>query len=178
MASSESAAATLVAAHSKWLSAFLRGLTRSEADAEDAFQEVWLRVVSASRQTGLKSERGYLARIARSVVIDRFRKARRMVVSVDAPDEDGETMADGLVDAAPTPPENVERVSLHEDVLAAVRALRSGPRDVALMRIEGELTFQEIADIMGAPLGTVLSWMHEATERLKAALKGRYGRGS
>lgn len=177
MASSKTEFAALVAVHSKWLSAFLRGLTRSEADAEDAFQEVWERLLSGSFPTGVKSERAFLARVARSVVIDRHRKSGRMVVAADEPGPDGATLAESLVDAAPIPSESAERSSLHEEVLAAVRSLRRGPRDVALMRIEGELTFQEISDVLDVPLGTVLSWMRVATEQLKRRLKEHYGRG-
>lgn len=178
MLASKGDRSALVAAHSKWLSAFLRGLTRSEADAEDAFQEVWMRVFSADLPAKMKSERAYLARVARSVVIDRHRKSERMVVSADEPDDEGETLAERLVDTSPTPRENVEWSSLHADVLAAVRALRPGPREVALLRVEGELTFQEISDIMGIPLGTALGWMRTATECLKKSLKEYYGRRS
>lgn len=178
MPSCEGELSARIAAHAKWLSAFLRGLTRSEADAEDAFQEVWMRLLSGSHLGEMKSERAYLARVARSVVIDRHRKESRVVVSADEPGEDGETLAEGLVDEAPTPGENVERSSLHDDVLAAVRALRPGPREVALMRIEGELTFQEISDILQVPLGTALAWMRQATVQLKKTLGRQYGRGS
>lgn len=178
MLTSKGDRSALVAAHSKWLSAFLRGLTRSEADAEDAFQDVWMRVFSAGCPSDLKSERAYLARVARSVVIDRYRKSERMIVAADEPRDGGETLAEGLVDDAPTPSEKVERASLHDEVLAVVRSLRRGPREVALLRIEGELTFQEISDIMGVPLGTVLGWMRMATEHLKKTLKECYGRRS
>lgn len=177
MSLSESESSALVSAHAKWLSAFLRGLTQSEADAEDAFQEVWVRVFSGANRRIDVSERAYLARVARSVVVDRFRRNGRYVLSLDAtPGEEG--AAEALVDVAPTPCEQAERVSAHEAVVAAVRSLRRGPREVVLLRLEGELTFQEIADELEVPLGTVLTWMRVATEALKRKLKECYGRGS
>ena len=39
-----------------------------------------------------------------------------------------------------------------------------------MMRIEGELSFREIAEILGVPLGTALTWMHVATRRLRELL--------
>ena len=76
------------------------------------------------------------------------------------------------MDASPGPGARVERAATHEDVLSAVRSLPDGPREVVLMRIEGELTFREIADELGIPLGTALTWMRYATVRLKKAMGG------
>lgn len=170
MSASEGEFSALVEAHSKWLSAFLRGLTRSEADAEDAFQEVWLRLLKRPLPKEISSERAFLATVARSVVIDRFRKEGRMVLTLDEPDGDGEPKADVLPGAAPPPSDCVECASTHEDVLAAVRSLPPVLREVVLMRIEGELSFQEIADVTESPLGTVLARMRRATGRLKTML--------
>ena len=41
-----------------------------------------------------------------------------------------------------------------------------------LMRIEGELPFREIADELGVPLGTALTWMRAATLKLRKMLGG------
>ena len=54
----------------------------------------------------------------------------------------------------------------------AVRTLPEGPRQVLLMRIEGELSFKEIASELDVPLGTALTWMRTATLKLKEMLGG------
>lgn len=162
--------------HGVWLSALLRGLTHSEADAEDAYQEVWMRVMRAScfvQRASCGGERAYLATIARSVVIDRYRREKRYELTVDAPDETGASLAPTLVDPAETPDRRHERASTREEVIAAVRALPEKQRTVVMMRIEGELKFQEIAEAMNVPLGSVLTWMRTATETLKKRLKGK-----
>lgn len=161
----------LVREHGVWLSGFLRGLVRSEADAEDAYQEVWRRVLKAGGVREGASPRALLAKTARSVVIDRYRRDRRYDLSVDG--EAGGAFDEILVDPAPTPAECLERTSTREEIRAAIRALPSGPRQVVLLRIEAELTFQEIADELGVPLGTVLTWMRKATEILKKQVGGR-----
>ena len=40
------------------------------------------------------------------------------------------------------------------------------------MRIEGEMEFKDIASELGVPLGTVLTWMHRATDELKRKIGG------
>lgn len=164
------AVSALVSEHGVWLSAFLRGLTQCEADAEDSFQEVWLRVLKGDGPHADAATRGYLARVARSVVIDRYRRNGRYETTLDEVDESGLSKAEALVDEAPVPSARFESASTHEEVLAAVRALPAKLREVVLLRIEGELTFQEIAEELKVPLGTVLTWMRSATKRLKAAL--------
>ena len=151
----------LVRRHAVWMQAFLRALLPTAADAEDAFQETWVRVVSKVKP--------YLAVIARSVAIDRLRRTGR-VVSLDVDDEEGSSAAERIPDAAPSPRERLEAKATSEDVREAVRALPEGPRQVLLMRIEGELSFREIASELGVPLGTALTWMRVATLKLKKML--------
>ena len=163
----------LVVRHEKWLMAYLRGMSPSEADAEDAFQTCWVRVVKSAGAYRGGSVRSYLMRIARSVTIDRFRRDRLPTVSADAMGEDGESVAETLADEAPTPGETFESSATAEDVRRAIQTLPEGQREVVLMRIEGELSFKEIAELMGIPLGTALTWMHNATIRLKEILGER-----
>ncbi|MGN0833994.1 MAG: RNA polymerase sigma factor [Kiritimatiellia bacterium] len=163
----------LVVRNTTWLKAFLRGLTASDVEAEDAFQEVWVRVIKGCRSFRGGSVRAYLARIARTVVIDRFRRNGRPTCSLDAVGENGVSLAETLVDGAPSPSAVLELRGTAEEVRRAVRTLPEGPRTVLLMRIEGELSFREIAEELGIPLGTALTWMHVATVRLRKSLGGK-----
>lgn len=162
----------LVATHAVWLSAFLRGLTRREADAEDAFQEVWMRVFKRGGLPNVASPRAYLARTARSVLVDRYRREGLEDLVLDAPNETGVSPAETLVDAAPLPSVRLADVATREALRSAIRVLPAGPRSVVVMRIEADLTFQEIAEELGVPLGTVLTWMRSAMAKLKKALGG------
>lgn len=159
----------LIATHGVWLSALLRGLTRREADAEDAYQEVWLRLFKAGGLPKGASPRAYLATSARSVVIDRYRREGREELLSEG--EDAETLGGELTEET-TPATRFEAHATHEEILAAVRRLPVGPRTVVLLRIEGELTFQEIADELNIPLGTALTWMRGATRKLRELLGG------
>ena len=161
---------SLVARHSKWLTAYLRGVTPTLADAEDAVQETWVRVIRSCESFRGGSVRAYLTRVARSAAIDRFRRAGRPAVSVDAAGEDGAALLEVLPDGALAPDAAFESRATAEDVRRAVRALPENQREVLLMRIEAELSFREIAETMGIPLGTALTWMRAATLRLKKEL--------
>ena len=161
----------LVVRHSKWLTAYLRSMSPTLADAEDAVQETWIRVIRACNSYRGGAVRAYLTQIARSVAIDRFRLAKCQTVSVDAVGEDGLALSDVLPDASPTPDEMFECRATADEVRRAVRELPEGQREVLMMRIEAELSFREIAETMGIPLGTALTWMHAAKLRLKKELE-------
>lgn len=163
------ALATLVGRHAAWMLALLRGMLTDLSDADDAFQESWRRVVKTAGGFRGGSVRAYLATVARSVAIDRLR-ARRRLVSLDARAEESEGSWAEPVDPAPTPRERFESQATAEDVRLAVGDLPEGERQVVLLRIEGELTFREIAAELGIPLGTALTWMRSATMRLRRRL--------
>lgn len=158
----------LVTRTSRPLMAYLRGMTPNDADAEDAFQECWMRVIRSCASYRGGSVRAYLMTIARSVVIDRYRRRGAPTVSIDADESEG--LASVLAAESPTPDKTCERAANAAVVRAAVRILPPQQREVLLLRIEGELPFKEIAAQLGIPLGTALTWMHAATEKLKQML--------
>jgi len=162
----------LVTAHAKWLLAFLRGLLPTEADAEDAVQETWMRVIRSCGSYRGGSVRAYLSQVARSVAVDRFRRSGAPTVSLDEAGEDGEPTSVELPDGAPTPDVRFETRATAAEIRATVRRLPWRLREVFLLRVEGELTFREIADQLDLPLGTILTRMRSASARLRKELKG------
>ena len=159
----------LVAVHGKWLMAFLRGL--AGADAEDAFQETWMRLLRSRVELRDDTVKAYLVKTARSVVVDRFRR-RHPTESLDVVDGRGESAANEIVDPAPTPAKRFESNATAAEVREAVASLPFNQRQVVLLRIEGEMEFKEIAAALGVPIGTVLVWMHRATAELKRKIRG------
>ena len=164
--------AALVRRHSAWMQALLRSLLPDAADADDAFQETWIKIIRSASSYRGGNARAYLAAAARSVAIDRLRRGGR-TVSLDAEDGEGAEAAANAAAAGPNPGEAFESKATSEDVRRAVRMLPDGPRQVLLLRIEGDLAFREIAAEMGIPLGTALTWMRTATQKLREML----GRG-
>jgi RNA polymerase sigma-70 factor (ECF subfamily) len=93
-------------------------------------------------------------------------------VSRDDEDGEGAAAAASVVDEGPYPDEAFESRATSEDVRQAIRVLPEGPRQVLLLRIEGDMSFKEIAEEMSIPLGTALTWMRTATRKLRDLLGG------
>jgi len=160
----------LVKRHERRLMAFLTGMLDA-AEAEDAFQDTWRRIIEKASVYRGGVFASFLVVIARRIAIDRLR-SRHPQVSLDAENVEGEAMGDSLPSLEPDPGESWERSATAEDIRRAISALPPGPRQVALLRIEGELAFKEIAVEMGVPLGTALNWMHVATQAIKQRIGG------
>ena len=163
--------AALVRRHATWMQALLRGMLPVAADVDDVFQETWMRVIRAAPRYRGGMVKPYLATVARSAAIDHLRRTRA-VVSLD--DEEGEGAAAAATAAAegPAPGEAFESQATSDDVRRAVGTLPVGPRQVLLMRVEGGLSFREIASELAIPLGTALTWMRSATLKLRRMLGG------
>jgi len=131
----------------------------------EMLQEVAARLVTATPRLSLNGNaRGYLFRIAANVWHDHLRRElvrRRGAVTL----ESGEPAV-----AAPADARLLER-ELRTAVRNAVRALPAAQREVVELRQQRGLTFQEIADRLGRPLGTVLTQMRAALARISAALE-------
>ena len=144
--------------------------TGDRADAEDLYQDVWLRIVRGASSYTAGSFRSWLWRIVRNGLVDHTRK-RQPVLTLDEPlsDEEGsEAQVDALADPSfVSVLEKMEAEERRVQLQAAIASLSMPLREVVLLRIEGELSFQEIADLLGLKLGTVLARMHHAVRQMK-----------
>ena len=87
-------------------------------------------------------------------------------------EREGAAAAATVAAEGPAPGEEFESQATSDDVRRAVSSLPEGPRQVLLMRVEGELSFREIAAELAIPLGTALTWMRSATLKLRKMLGG------
>jgi RNA polymerase sigma-70 factor (ECF subfamily) len=136
-----------------------RALTGNDADADDLLQDTllkaWRSFDTFNRGDNLKA---WLYTILRHAWLDRCRHRKLEPKALD-PDAD-------LV-AAPAPAET----ALSGDLLAALRRLSPFHQTLLLLcDIEG-LRYREIADALGIPIGTVMSGLHNARNRLREQLE-------
>jgi RNA polymerase sigma-70 factor (ECF subfamily) len=137
-------------------------LCGSRHEAEDVVQDVYLRVLSRPRFM-LGDELAYLSRCVRNEVRTRWRRTRRQPRTVAMPDEEALGAA---ADAAPQ-----ERVEARE-VVAAIAELPDAYRDaVALVDVAG-LSYQEAADVLEVPVGTIMSRLYRGRTRIVRAIGG------
>ncbi len=68
------------------------------------------------------------------------------------------------------PIDGVERQEAFERIRKAVLALREEEKDVFLLRQNGELTYEQIAEVRGCPVSTVKTQMRTALEKIRKVL--------
>lgn len=146
-------------------------------DAEDLTQEVFVRMFTSldsfRRQASLHT---WLFRIAGNLCIDHFRrskKTRSIAYSLDEPysSDDSEGGRD-LPDATFEPHRLLEQQELGEQIQRALVHLPEKLRSVLILHDMEDLPYDEIAQIVGCPLGTVKSRLFHARQQLRQRLTG------
>lgn len=143
----------------------VRGMLPNREEAEDVTSEFFIRLWEKSHayKPG-NGHKGWMATIARNLAIDHIRRYRREEVTEDFSLEEETCLTEEQV---------IANISIQE----ALAGLKDSERQVVHMKIMGELTFQEIADILQEPLGTV-SWRYrEALKKLRRCGFEESGRG-
>ncbi len=156
-------------------------LLGERADAEDALQDAYLRAYRAFDQLEGDDIKPWLLTIVRNVCYRRLQERRRAgnVISLDeALSPRPGSAAPRLEIAAPDrSPEDDTINNFDQSVLAqAIAALPPAFREVIVLREIEELSYREIADIIGGPVGTVMSRLSRAREALRGQLTSLFER--
>ena len=161
---------SLVGRYRQALFSWFLGMTGRRADAEDLFQDLWVRVIRNADRFENVSFRAWLWQIARNLLID-FRRKKKPDISLDAVEsEDDRPLLDQLVSPGKSPAEDLEQADLAMRAMRAVGQLPQIQREIFLMRVQGGLSFNEIAGTLKIPLNTALGRMHDATTKLRLLL--------
>jgi RNA polymerase sigma factor (sigma-70 family) len=135
----------------------------SREDAEDVVQDVFLAAVRSRERLGdVRDLTAYLfAALHRAAGRCALRRMRAPSLSTAALDEATAPVVCG-------PSESLNRQRLEQ----AIRALPDEQREVLTLKIDGELTFAQIAQIVGVGVSTAASRYHYALKKLKTSLAG------
>ena len=171
-----SAMEALFGRYRKPVFAWLLRMAPDRAEAEDLYQEVWLKVIRGVGKYADGNFRAWLWRIVRNAATDRARKCMAAPL-LDEPigeEADAETRLDQVADgAAVTALARMEEAERQSLLRTAIGGLSVRLREVVLLRINGELEFREIAEVLGLPLGTVLGRMNLAVKKLREVVLKR-----
>jgi RNA polymerase sigma-70 factor, ECF subfamily len=149
-----------------------RHLVPSREEAEDLVQETYARAFRSWRSfTPGTNLRAWLLRILTNLNIDRGRRVQRApdVQSLEASDY---FLADKLEQAGGpiTEEERVDQRLSQDNIVAALSAVPHDFRDVVVLVDIGDFSYQDAAQILDIPLGTVMSRLHRGRRILKRQL--------
>jgi len=152
------------------LNSFAYTLTKDAIDAEDLFQETTLRAISNKEKfrpgTNFKA---WMFTIMKNIFINNYRKKMKANTIMDSTDNmyyinSGENVVHN----------DVDRNVLMDELQVMIEGLDESIRTPFLMHYEG-FKYQEIAEHLDLPLGTVKSRIFFARKALKESIAGHYG---
>jgi RNA polymerase sigma-70 factor (ECF subfamily) len=147
-------------------------LLGNEADALDAVQDAFIKVLThLDRFRGHSSFKTWLLRIVSNAALDVGRQRRR----------DGWTDRPvGLAVARwvgpedrPAPDADLERADLRRIIDAALARLPAAQRQTFVLHVDGQMPYREVAEALGISIGTVMSRLFYARQKLKTILADR-----
>lgn len=147
----------------------LRMLGRDE-DARDACQEAFLAAFrNLSKFRGDAKFSSWMYRIALNACHTRLRNTNGASYSLDEEDENGRRLevADTRTESQP---EQMHRAQRSQLVRRALQALPPEMRQVIVMKEYEEMTFAEIADVLGIPISTVKSRLYTGLQQMRLRL--------
>jgi RNA polymerase sigma-70 factor (ECF subfamily) len=149
-------------------------MTRNPAEAEDLVQDTFVKAMRAKQQFEAGTNmRAWLLRILTNTFINRYRRGGLEKSVLEGPDAD--PLADGWVssstmEAMRDPESQALRPVLEQEIRQALDELPDEFRLAVVLADVEELSYREIADIMGCPIGTVMSRLHRGRRLLKSRL--------
>jgi RNA polymerase sigma-70 factor, ECF subfamily len=145
-------------------------LLGNEADALDAVQDGFVKVLAHMRGfQGRSSFKTWLLRVMSNASLDLGRqRGRREALSMDglAP-QDREVLEPPVVG---DPASGLERADLREQLQQALAKLPEAQRRTFVLHAEADLSYREVADVLGISIGTVMSRLYYARQKLRAYL--------
>ena len=150
---------------------FARWLARDPVLAQDVAQEALLRALRyfhACRAGGGGEARPWLLGIVRNTWIDMRGRTGAEKLSLDTIEE--------RPSDSPDPEQSALAGDRRRHVAAALAALPVEVREILVLREIEDFSYKHIASVLDLPIGTVMSRLARARERLAAELRGRLGR--
>lgn len=144
---------------------------QSKENTEDVTSDFFIRLWDKAEQfKSGNGHRGYLATMARNMAIDFLRKHKKeeltaMLQDIDCGPEEEDKQRKTYQNASNTDVEQevIENLSLQE----ALATLKPAERQIVSLKVLGDMTFKEITETMGIPMGTVTWKYQNAIKKLR-----------
>jgi RNA polymerase sigma-70 factor (ECF subfamily) len=148
-------------------------LLGNEADALDAVQEGFVKVLTHLESfQGRSSFKTWLLRVVSNAALDLGRaRGRREAISLAAPEADEREPSQPLAQDAPS--RSLERADLRGLLNEALATLPEAQRRTFVLHADCELSYREVAEVLQISIGTVMSRLYYARQKLRAYLSTR-----
>ncbi|MGG8495794.1 RNA polymerase sigma factor [Tenacibaculum sp. TC6] len=163
----EAAIEVLIKRHQQKLYSFIYSKIQDRDSTEDIFQDTFIKVIRTLKRGHYNEEGKFLPwvmRIAHNLIIDHFRKNNRMPMFNNSDDFDiFSIISDGSLNAEG----KIIKDQILDDVKKLIDELPEEQREVLIMRIYNDLSFNEISENTGVSINTALGRMRYALINLR-----------
>ncbi len=157
----------LVRRYQRPITSYVYRMLGDHESALDVTQEVFIKVYnSLTKYSSDYKFSTWLYRIAHNAAIDHMRRNSINAMSIEAENADG-TYQIQIESSRPSPEQDHERREWRTEIDAVVRCLPAAYRDLILLRHARDLSYDEIAEVTGLPLGTVKNRLFRAREMMR-----------
>jgi RNA polymerase sigma factor (sigma-70 family) len=170
----ESALEILVKRHKKKIFSYIYLIVKDRSLAEDIFQDTFIKVINTLKANNYNEEGKFLPwvmRIAHNLVIDHFRKAKKMQTTSGGDDWN---IFDTLNMFEDNVQEKMVKKQIRDDVRKLIDKLPNDQREVLVMRHYEDLSFKEISELTNVSINTALGRMRYALINLRAMIKDHH----
>lgn len=168
----ESALTTVIREMTPGIYRFTLRMTRSEEEARDITQETFLKMMrNLDRYDPTFNFNTWVYRIARNLCIDRSRHASRwkFIFQRNPEEDEGDPMAE-LPDGGDSQLDGLLSREVHGALDRALQKLKPAYREVLVLFHFEDLSYQEIAQVLQIPIGTVMNRIFRARQQLREEL--------
>ena len=176
MNGNEESLSILVKRHKRRVFSYIYLITRNKALTEDIFQETFFKVIQTLKKQQYNEEGKFLPwilRIAKNLIIDHFRKVKKMPSISTVINDEGEktSIFDIIPEEVESSKDTEESKLFKQTIRLVVNELPPDQKEVVIMRTYYDMSFKEIAEITNVSINTSLGRMRYALINLKKMLE-------
>ena len=161
----------LIKRHQQRLFSFIYSKVKNKDITEDIFQDTFIKVIRTLKKGNYNEEGKFLpwvVRISHNLIIDYFRKSNRMPKFRNTDEFDiFSVLGDGVLNAE----KKIIKEQIHADVRELVNELPEEQRQVLIMRMYNDMSFNEISENTGVSINTALGRMRYALINLRKLIE-------
>jgi RNA polymerase sigma-70 factor (ECF subfamily) len=161
----------LIKRHQQRLFSFIYSKVKNKDITEDIFQDTFIKVIRTLKKGNYNEEGKFLpwvVRISHNLIIDYFRKSNRMPKFRNTDEFDiFSVIGDGVLNAE----RKIIKEQIHEDVRELINELPEEQKQVLVMRMYNDMSFNEISENTGVSINTALGRMRYALINLRKLIE-------